>query len=217
LSRRLLLYGASGHGRVVADAARAAGWELAGWCDDDPARRGKTLEGVPVVASGIAEAARWAQANGCAVVVSIGDNAVRRRLFEALAVVGCELATVVHPQAVIAPSATLGSGTVAFAGVVVNPDARIGRNVILNTGTTVDHDGQIGDHAHLSPGVHLGGTVTVGEGAHLGVGVSVRNNVAIGAWTTVGVGAAVVGDLPAGVVAYGVPARVVRRMDGGAS
>lgn len=209
MADRLLLFGASGHGRVVADAARAAGWEIAGWGDDDPARHGLELEGVSVVAIGVEEAAAWARAHGARLVVSIGDNRARSRLFEALLAAGAEPATVVHPAAVLSPAAALGPGTVVFAGAVVNPGARLGRNVIVNTAASVDHDAAIGDHAHLSPGVHLGGTVTVGEGAHLGVGVSVRNNVSIGAWTVVGVGAAVVGDLPAGVVAYGVPARVI--------
>jgi sugar O-acyltransferase (sialic acid O-acetyltransferase NeuD family) len=210
MAERLLLFGASGHGRVVADAARAAGWEIAGWADDDASRRGQELDGAPVVATGVAEAAAWARERGAHVVVSIGDNRARARLFEALLAAGADLATVVHPAAVVSPSATLGSGTVVFAGAVINPGTTIGRNVIVNTSVSVDHDNWIGDHAHLSPGVHLGGTVSVGEGAHLGVGVSVRNNLSIGAWTLVGVGAAVVADLPANVVAYGVPARVVR-------
>ncbi len=210
MAERLLLFGASGHGRVVADAARAAGWEVAGWADDDATRLGQELDGAQVVAIGVAEAASWALQHGAKIVVSIGDNRARARLVEALLDAGAELATIVHPSAVISPTATLGSGTVVFAGAVIGPAATLGRNVIVNTAVSVDHDNWISDHVHLSPGVHLGGTVSVGEGAHLGVGVNVRNNLAIGAWTMVGVGAAVVADLPEKVVAYGVPARVVR-------
>lgn len=207
MKRRLLLYGASGHGRVVADAARLAGFEILGWADDDPERRSKELAGAPVVASGVAEAAAWARAESCGVVVTIGDNRVRARLFGELEAAGCVFATLIHPATTIASSASLGAGSVVFAGVVVNPGARVGRNVILNTSATVDHDCVLGDHVHLSPGVHLGGTVQIGDGSHLGVGVAVRNNLAIGRWTVVGVGAAVVADLPDEVVALGVPAR----------
>lgn len=207
MSQRLLLYGASGHGRVVADAARAAGFELVGWADDDEGRRGHEVGGVPVLATSTTEAAQVARDQGALVVVTVGDNGARARLFTALIEAGAEVATVIHPRSVIAPSASLGVGSVVLAGAVVNPGASVGRNAILNTACSVDHDCQLGDHVHLSPGVHLGGTVIVGPGAHLGVGVSVRNNTRIGAWTLVGVGAAVVGDLPDGVVAYGVPAR----------
>lgn len=203
----LVLYGASGHGRVVADAARLAGFEILGWADDDRSRHGGEIAGAPVVSAGLAETIAWARAHHCRVVVTIGDNSVRARIFSELEAAGAELATIVHPRATIASSAKLGVGSVVLAQAVVNPDASIGRNVILNTGATVDHDCVIGDHAHLSPGVHLGGTVSVGEGCHLGVGVAVRNNLAIGRWTLVGVGAAVVADLPDHTVAFGVPAK----------
>ncbi len=208
--RGLVIYGAGGHGRVIADAARAAGWALVGFADDDPGKRDRDVDGVPVIATGWAELAALCQARGAAAVCGLGDNELRRRGFEALRAASVALASVIHPAAVIAPSATLGLGCVVLAGAIVNPGAQLGDDVIINTAASVDHDSQVGDHAHLSPGVHTGGTVTIGAGAHLGVGASVRDGVAIGAWSVIGVGAAVVGDIPAGVVAYGNPARVVR-------
>ncbi len=210
MSQRLLLYGASGHGRVVADAARAAGFELVGWADDQAGRLGQTVAGAPVVASSVGEVLALALRQDCQLVVTIGDNRVRARLFAELVAAGAEPGTVIHPSAVVASDAVIGLGSVLLAGVVVNPGARIGANSIVNTAASVDHDCEVGNHVHLSPGVHLGGTVKIGEGCHLGVGVSVRNNVGIGAWTVVGVGAAVVSDLPGGVVAYGVPAKPLR-------
>jgi carbonic anhydrase/acetyltransferase-like protein (isoleucine patch superfamily) len=102
-------------------------------------------------------------------------------------------------------------GGYEVAATILRPDGQGPYGaVILNHGVTVDHDCRVGDFAHLSPGVHTGGEVTVGTGSHLAVGVSVRNRVAIGSWSVVGVGAAVVADVPANVVALGVPARVVR-------
>ncbi len=210
MSERLLIFGASGHGRVIADAARAAGFDLAGWADDDPRRAGTSVAGAPVVAIGTEAAARWAGEHAARVVVGIGKNRIRARVFAALLAHGAQPATVIHPRAVVSPTARLGAGTVVFAGALVNPDAVLGRNVILNTGVSVDHDAAIGDHVHLSPGVHLGGTVSIGEGSHLGVGAAVRNNLAIGAWSLVGVGAAVVAPVADGVVVVGVPARVLR-------
>ncbi|MFN7960747.1 MAG: acetyltransferase [Thermoanaerobaculia bacterium] len=209
---RLLIFGASGHGRVVAEAAAAAGLAPAGWADDDPDRRGSRVDGLEVLACGTAEAAEIALEAGWSVVVAVGDNRARRRVMLELAALGAQLATVVHPRATISPTARLGEGSVALAGVVINAGAQVGSNVILNTSCSVDHDCRIGDHAHLSPGVHLGGAVEVGEGTHLGVGVSVRNQIKIGAWSLVGAGAAVVSDIDPGVVAWGVPAKPQRRL-----
>jgi sugar O-acyltransferase (sialic acid O-acetyltransferase NeuD family) len=206
---RLVVYGASGHGSVVADTATAAGYDVIGFVDDREEVAGTEHAGLPVL-GGRDVALEQARTHGDRVVVAIGDNAVRRRIAEALRDHGVEVVSVVHPRATISPRATLCAGTVVFAGVVVQPGASVGRDCILNTGTTVDHDCSLGDGVHLSPGVHLGGTVVVGDESHLGVGVCVRNNLSIGARTVVGVGAAVVADLPDDVVAYGVPARVQR-------
>jgi sugar O-acyltransferase (sialic acid O-acetyltransferase NeuD family) len=202
----LIIYGSGGHGKVVADAARSAGWDVRGFADDNPGKAGASVVGLPVLAIGLAAAASRCQEHGAAAVVALGDNRVRRRVLCALVDAGVKPATIIHKSAVIAPSATLAHGTVVLAGTVVNPDSRIGENVIINTGVTVDHDNDIRDHVHLAPGVHTGGTVTIG----VGVGASVRNNVVIGEWSVVGVGAAVVADLPAHVVAFGNPARVQR-------
>ena len=205
---RLLIYGASGHGKVVADAARLSGWEVAGFADDDEAKRGTRLLGYPVDAIGRDEAVRLAHASGARFAVAIGDNAIRRLIYEALVAAGLPAAIVRHPSAVIAATARLGPGTVAFAGVVVNPDTVVGANTILNTACSLDHDNTIGDHVHLSPGARLGGGVRVGAGVHVGLGACLRNNVTIGAWTVIGMGAVVVKDIPPGVTAFGVPARV---------
>jgi len=205
----LVVFGCGGHGKVVADAAKAAGYRVLGFVDHDARRLGSSVFGLTVLATGVDGALDVCRAERAELVVAVGDNRNRAKIFAELVARQAPLTTVVHPRSVIAESAQIGTGTVVFAGVVVNPDAVIGANVILNTGTTVDHDNWLGDHAHLSPGVHLGGCVRVGAGTHLGVGVSVRNNITIGSWSVVGVGAAVVKHLPDHVVAYGTPAVAV--------
>ena len=203
----LLILGAGGHGRVAADAARVCGL----WTDiaflDDRYPDLHSLDDHPVLGP-LAEAAslqeRFPQA-----VVALGDGRARLRLLAELRRAGFDLTALVHPAAVVSPGAVLGAGTVVFAGCVINPGAEVGEGCIINTAATVDHDCRLGAGVHLSPGVHLGGNVTVGEYSWLGVGASVRNGIVIGREVMVGVGAAVIHDLPDGVTAVGVPARVV--------
>jgi len=205
-NEKLIVYGGSGHGRVVADAALAAGFDVLGFADDNPAKRNTTLLGMKVIAGGVDEVVALCRAHGAYAVVGIGNNQSRQKLYDALMAQQVNIATVVHPSAVISKFARIGRGTVIFANVAVNCDTIVGNNVILNTGCTVDHDNAIGDHVHLSPGVHLGGTVTVGEGTHVGIGASVRNNLVIGAWSVIGAGSAVVKNVADRRLVYGVPA-----------
>jgi UDP-N-acetylbacillosamine N-acetyltransferase len=212
MSGSLFIVGAGGHGKVIADAARAAGRRVLGFFDARAEFRGSTILGLPVIVGDSADLARRCAEASAAAVLGIGDNRRRAALFAELCGLGVPITSVIHPSAVVAPSVEVGAGVVALAGAIVNPDTRVEDGAILNTGVRVDHDSVIGAHVHLSPGVALGGTVRIGEGTHLGVGVSVRNNVTIGTWSTVGVGAVVIADVPDRVVAYGVPARVVRSL-----
>lgn len=208
--KRLIVYGAGGHGKVVADAAVVSGWQLMGVGDADRAKDGTSILGVPVRACEPEEAAGWCNDLGARIVVAIGSNDLRAAAFDRLRRAGAQVATIVHPRSVVAGSASVGAGSVVFAGVVINADATVGENVIVNTSCSIDHDCVIGAHAHICPGARLGGTVTVGEGTQVGIGATLKNNITVGRWTLVGAGSVVVGDVPDQVVAYGVPARPVR-------
>lgn len=208
--RHLLIYGAGGHGRVIADAARAASMTIYGFGDDNADKRTRLIADLPVVATGLAEAIAMCRERGLGIVCGLGDNERRRSLYEEIIAAEVELVKIVHPTAVVAPSAVLGAGCVLMAGAIVNPDARIGANVIINTAASLDHDNLVGDHVHISPGVHTGGAVRIGVGTHVGVGASIRNGISIGSWSLIGAGAVVVRDIPDHVVAYGNPARVRR-------
>jgi sugar O-acyltransferase (sialic acid O-acetyltransferase NeuD family) len=207
VSAPLLVLGAGGHGRVVADAAVSAGRRVLAFADEAP--RAESYGGIPVRKAPASAVPRLAAELGAEVVVAVGSNWARQRLQLELGRANVPLATIVHPSSVVAASARLAAGVVVLAGVVVGVDVQLLEGCIVNTGARVDHDGIIGAFSHLSPGATLGGEVSVGEGTHLAVGVSVRNRVRIGSWCMVGVGAAVVKDLPDGVLALGVPARPV--------
>ena len=204
MTRRLAIIGAGGHGRVVADAAERLGWTVAFF--DDHAEG--AVAGWPVIGPVSALFALPEQVDG--IIVAIGNNRVRLELTHRLIAAEMPVPVIVHPAATVSSRASLGAGTFLAAGAVVNIGARIGLASLVNTGATVDHDCIVADGVHLSPGVHLSGTVTIGERTWLGTGSSVRNNLVIGRDAVIGVGSAVVANVPDGVVAQGVPARVVR-------
>jgi sugar O-acyltransferase (sialic acid O-acetyltransferase NeuD family) len=209
---RVLILGAGDHGQVVADALlqnRRAGRDIdiIGYLDDDSSLLGQKRLGLPVLGS-IAERNEFAHD---AVIVGIGQNSIRARIFQELARNNEQFVNAIHPAAVVAPDVQLGVGVVIMAGVVVNTGAVIGDNAILNTSCSVDHHGHIAPHAHLAPGVHLGGRVTVGEGALLGVGAAVSLGCCIGDWAIVGAGGCVISDVPGGATVVGVPAKLIKK------
>lgn len=209
---RVLIAGAGGHAQVIADAvlSRAqAGddWHLAGFLDDDPSLHGRAILGAAVVGT-IQQVSEF---DHDAVVVGIGHNATRARVFHELKQSGERVISVIHSRAVVANDVVLGEGCVVFANAVINTGSVIGPNVIVNTCATIDHHARIGAHVHIAPGAHLGGAVTVEEGAFLGIGSSVVPTRTIGAWSVVGAGAAVIRDVPSHVTVAGVPARLLQK------
>jgi len=206
----VLIIGAGGHGRVVADVLlrmreRGEAVEPVGFVDDKPTLTGEEVLGLPVLGT-TGDIGRLAHD---AVIVAVGDNAVRRRLFDRLRQAGERFFTARHPQSVVAPDVVLGEGTTVCAGVVVNTGSAIGADVILNTSCSVDHDNRVGDHVHIAPGVRLGGEVEVAEGALVGIGATVIARRRVGAWSVVGAGSLVHHDVPDSAVSMGNPARVV--------
>ena len=206
----ILIVGAGGHGQVVADifrACRDAGLaaDQVAFLDDDRARYGSSLIGGPV----ISPVSRCSDIQHDAVIVAIGDNATRARVFLRFADAGEQMAIGTHPRSTIAGDVTLGPGSVVCAGAVINTGTTIGCDVIINTGATVDHHSVIGAHVHIAPGVHMGGAVHVGDGALVGIGATVLPGVRIGEWSTVGAGAVVTADVPPHATVIGVPARVL--------
>jgi sugar O-acyltransferase (sialic acid O-acetyltransferase NeuD family) len=204
-SNRIVVYGAGGHAKVMADAARAAGADVVALVDDDPTRQATRPLDIPV------RPIAWlASQRDLGVALGVGDNRARESIAGRLLAAGHRLATVIHPRAVVAASARLGEGTFVAAGAVVNPDASIGRGVIVNTSAVVEHDVVVGDFAHVSPAACLAGGAQLGALAHLGAGATVLPRIMVGARSVVGGGALVNRAIPEDVVAYGVPARVRR-------
>jgi sugar O-acyltransferase (sialic acid O-acetyltransferase NeuD family) len=202
--KRLALLGASGHGKVVADAALAGDWDEVAFFDDAWPQR--QCNGIwPVLGDSQTLLARLSEFDG--VLVSIGDCAVRWEKQQALLAVGASLATVIHPAATVSRHAVLGVGTVVMAGAVVNIDTVVGQAGIINTGATVDHDCKLADGVHICPGAHLSGSVQVGQCATIGVGAAVKQGLQIGQYALVGAGAVLIHAVADATVVAGNPAR----------
>jgi UDP-perosamine 4-acetyltransferase len=203
----LLILGAGGHGKVVADLCRAADVAVAGFIDGDEALHGTTVAGLPVLGgpNRLEHLARNAGATRFAL--GIGDNRVRLEHLREACRAGLEAATLVHPRASVARDATLGAGTVVCAGAVVCVEATFGEACIVNTNAVVDHECRLGHGVHICPAAALAGRVTAGDRVFVGIGASVIQCLDLGEGCTVGAGATVVRDVPAGRTVVGCPAR----------
>jgi UDP-N-acetylbacillosamine N-acetyltransferase len=216
MKRKLVIWGASGHASVVADIVRSRGeYEIAGFLDDtSPGRSDAEFCGASIL-GGREQLDTLLREGIDHLIFGFGNCEARLRLSGLARAKGFTIATAIHPGAVVASDVTVGYGTVVAAGAVINPGAQIGNNVIVNTCASVDHHCVVGDGAHICPGARLAGNVSVGRAAWIGIGATVVDHARIGARATIGAGAVVVDDMPDGVVAYGVPARAMRKVKPG--
>ena len=197
---RLVIVGAGGHGKVIADNALKNGYTDICFVDDG-AVDDFCME-FPIV-GGSADLNRLNDGK-TDFVIGIGNNAVRKKIAEAYDV---NWVTLVHPSAQIAVNVSIDKGTVVMAGAVINVCATIGKHCIINTCAIVEHDNVIEDFAHISPNVALGGTVFIGKSTHMGIGASICNNVSICGDCIIGAGAVVVRSITEAGVYIGVPAK----------
>src|SRR5699024_5051807 len=191
MKNKLLIIGASGHGKVVADIAiKMNQWKSIEFLDDDPTK--KMSLGLKVIGC---TKNLFDYTDNYDIFVAVGDNEIRKELFKKLVEVGASIPILVHPSAIIGEYVKIGYGTVVMAGTVVNCCTEIGEGCIINTGSTIDHDNFIGCFVHISPGVHLAGEAKVGNDSWLGIGSIVSNNINITSGCKIGAGAVVVKNI----------------------
>ncbi len=210
----LVIWGASGHARVIADIVRlTANFNIVGFLDDiDLGRKGTEFCGAKIL--GGREQLEYLRNKKIGhLILAFGNCQARLALSSISSQFGFELATAIHPDAIIARDISIGAGTVIMAGAVINPGSTIMNNAIINTSSSIDHDCRIENGVHVGPGAHLGGGVSVGEGTWIGIGAVIKDKIKIGKRAIIGAGAVVLKDIPDEVVAFGVPAEVKRKVE----
>lgn len=192
----MILYGASGHAKVIIDILHAMNDEVSELFDDNDSI--ETLQDIKV--SKPRETVEK-------IIISIGNNAIRKKIVESN---NYNYGLAIHPTAIISPYAKIGEGTVVMQGGVIQSDVVVGKHCIINTGATVDHECHIEDYVHISPNATLCGNVKVGEESWIGTGAVVIPGVKIGKKTIIGAGAVVISDIPDECVAVGNPCRIIK-------
>ena len=201
--KELLIIGASGHGKVVADiAVQLNKYRRISFLDDN--EKIATVMGFQRIG---AISMLETESREKEVIVAIGNAVVRGKLEKWILGLGFRLAILIHPKAVLAEDVVLGEGTVVMPGAIINSGSCIGNGVIVNTACSIDHDCIIKDYAHISVGAHLAGTVCVGERTWIGAGATVSNNVTICDDVMIGAGAVVVKNIEEAGTYVGVPAK----------
>lgn len=202
-----ILIGDSGHSKVIEDSINASGNQVVAKLDD---KYESTFQTGPYL-KGPLSAMKQVLKDDRKVIISIGNNKVRQKIVERLQLNETDYGVVIHPNAIISPTARIGFGTVIMPKAVVNADSIIGSHVILNTGSIVEHDCQINHYVHISPSAVLTGGVIINEGTQVGANSTVNPLVEVGKWSIIGAGSVVIRDIPDHVTVVGVPTKVNKK------
>ncbi len=210
--QRLILLGASGHAKVIIEIIESLADKTVVGLLDKHKPAGEFFAGTSIVGDETLLPELIASDQVDAAVIAIGDNATRAQLAATLEELcpGFPFATLVHANATVSKSATLGAGTVVMAGAIVNADTVIGDHCIVNTNSSVDHDCKIADFCSIAPGACLGGNVTLGSASAVGLGANIIQSTTVGEKSLIAAGATVVTPIGSNVLAVGTPAREIR-------
>lgn len=196
--KSIYIYGKSGHGSVVEEIALINGYENIIYVDDD------------IYKSNVLQYDKNLDKN-IPFALGIGDNRIRQKIAKKLIQDGFNLATLIHPSAVISKNVNIKTGSVVMALCIVNANAKIGVGVILNSGCVIEHDCEIGDFAHISPNASLAGAVSIGKMTHVGIGSCVKECINIGEHCIIGAGSVVLKKVENHTICAGVPSKFIRK------
>jgi len=200
-NKPFILFGASGHGKVIAEIVEESGLQIHSFFDQDLSKK-------ELLSYTVHHSIDQFDPNEYQWLISVGINQTRRKIVEQNSF---QYGTAIHPGTHLSKRITIGEGTVIMAGVCINSGTVVGKHVIVNTSASVDHDCVLEDYVHVSPGAILTGNVHVGEGTHIGAGATVIPGIRIGKWCTIGAGSVIIRDVPDGAKVVGVPGKLVVR------
>ncbi len=200
MNDKLMIIGASGHGRVIADIAKLNGYTTIEFLDDNDQLVSNGNYKVVGTSKDINQYLDYD------FVVAIGNNQIRKRFMEQL-FSKVNLPVLIHPSSIIDTTVSIKEGTVVMANAVINANAVIGKGCIINTASTIDHDCFIDDYVHISPGAHLAGTVSIGKETWICTGSNIINNITITDHCVIGAGSTVIDDIQQSGTYVGTPAR----------
>lgn len=196
--KKIYLYGASGHAKVIIDILKANGIQIEGLFDDNLEL--KELSGYPVLHE---------KKDDVSLIISIGNNKIRKMIAEKI---NCTFEKGIHPSAIVSESAEINEGTVVMQGSIIQANTKVGRHCIINTGASVDHECILEDYVHISPHATLCGNVSIGEGTWIGAGSTIIQGVKIGKWCVVGAGSVVTKDIPDNMLAVGNRCKIIKEI-----
>lgn len=196
MCKNVIIIGAGGHGKVIADIVRKSNDNFIGFLDDDLSKEN--------VIGRVSECTKY---QDCYFVIGIGNNKIRKKIAEEYPEL--KYYTAIHPAAILSTNVKIGKGTVIMANAVINDSSEIGSHCIINTASVVEHDNCIEDYVHISPNATLCGTVKVGKETHIGAGAIIKNNISICGNVVVGIGAAIVKDIDESGTYVGVPGKMI--------
>ena len=189
MSKNVIIIGAGGHAKVIADIVKKSNDNLIGFLDDNDELQGKVIYDNKVVIGKICNAL---DNNNCFFIVGIGNNKIRKKIAEKY---NLNWYTAIHPNAIIANEVEIGDGTAIMAGSIINTGTKVGRHCIINTSSSLDHDNILEDYVHISPGAHLAGNVIVKTETWICLGAIVINNITIEKNNIIGAGTVVVRNI----------------------
>lgn len=205
----VILLGAGGHARVLISLLRLLGRPIAALLDDDPAKQGTRIDGLPITAG--LDAISKHNTQEIQLINAIGSAhrpTARQAVYDQYVKLGYSFATLIHPAAAVAPEAIFEQGVQIMAHATLQPGANLQPNTLINTAASIDHDTTIGEHTHIAPGATLCGGVSIGPGCHIGAGATIIQGLTLGAGVVVGAGATVLNDIPNNQTAFGTPAKL---------
>lgn len=206
---KVVIIGASGHGKVAFDALIENNrYSIMGFIDDNKEKQNDTICGLEVL--GNTDFLLYELRDEIeGVFIAIGNNEIRKSLYDKIKH-NFKAINAIHPKSVISKTVNLEKCILVVAGSIINSHSQIQNGAIINTGATVDHDNYIGEFSHIAPGVHLAGSVKIGAFTFVGIGTSVIQNVEIGSNSIIGAGSVVIKNIPDNCLAYGVPAKIIK-------